>query len=656
MLIVRLLVLASLPILDLAVGFEVSENFRTRHCGEEFCWSLLIIAANALLSWAAVYFALFLLAIAAARMPSVILRGPLPMIFSLPLILLITILLMQCSWSWFLGLNFGFLPSTDIVVFLVENLARIPRHLLQTAPAETIGLTLAVLLLSFALVQLFFDPARRMKQPMGTGLVFAALMVTAFGAYLSAPHARAKFSAIAFNKMLLVRLDPSQADYVLNTALEKTFIPRLPSPPIAKADGDHPVIVVLVESLRRDLIHTDPTPIPFLKSLAEGDGIFFDKAYATASHSNYADVAFWYSRYPMRSLNLQSYPTDAGYRGTSIFKLMKEHGYTTGYISSQNELWGEMINWLNVPAEVDYFYHSENFRGKTWYSQGGGLAGMIRMGMATAGKIEDSQTLKIATRWIEGLANKQRFFLGMNLQNTHFSYVIPPGGARPYQPSEIGSGALYYLWPAALKTVVRNRYLNAVHNLDQELSAFAAALKAWNLWDEALVVIVGDSGEAFHEHGFGNHSGPMYDEVMRTFVMVKPPRNSDLPRDSFQGAVSHLDITATIPDILGMEVPASFQGRPVFQPGGSRPVFMHSNALVKQTGLVHWPWKLLKTYYPFEKTELYDLIQDPGERKNLADLESASAHRLSEQLDLWISRHLLYYSAPEYYGRYNPPK
>ena len=72
----------------------------------------------------------------------------------------------------------------------------------------------------------------------------------------------------------------------------------------------------------------------------------------------------------------------------------------------------------------------------------------------------------------------------------------------------------------------------------------------------------------------------MYDEVMRTFVMVKPPRNSDLPRDSFQGAVSHLDITATIPDILGMEVPASFQGRPVFQPGGSRPVFMHSNALV----------------------------------------------------------------------------
>jgi arylsulfatase A-like enzyme len=654
MLIVRLLLLASLPILDLAVGFLVSENFRTRHCGDEFCWSLLAIAANAALTWAAIYLGLFLLVIAAARIPSIILRG----LLSLLLTLLVATLLIQCSFTWSLGLTSGFLPSTDIVAFLIDNLTRIPQHLLQTAPAMTFGISFTALLFSFALTKLFSGPTRRMRLPLGAVLIFAAWTATAFGAYLSAPSAIAKFSAVAFNKMLLVRFDPSHADYVLDTALKKTFVARAPSAPITKAGSGHPVIVILVESLRRDLIHMDPTPVPFLKSLAEGDGIFFDKAYATASHSNYADVAFWYSRYPMRSLNLQYYPTDAGYRGTSIFKLMKQHGYTTGYISSQNELWGKMINWLNVPAEVDYFYHSEDFAGDTWYHKADrkGIGQLIRMGIATAGKIEDSQTLKIASRWIEGLGNERRFFLGMNLQNTHFSYVIPPGGARPYQPSEIESGALYYLWPVALKTVVRNRYLNAVHNLDRELSSFAAALKARNLWDEALVVIVGDSGEAFHEHGFGNHSGPMYDEVMRTFVMVKPPKTSALPRETFQEAVSHLDITATIPDILGMPIPASFQGRPVFKPGAAGPVFMHSNALVKQNGLVHWPWKLLKTYYPFEKTELYDLARDPGETRNLAESESGNAARLSGQLDLWINRHLLYYSAPEYYRRYNPPK
>ena len=244
----------------------------------------------------------------------------------------------------------------------------------------------------------------------------------------------------------------------------------------------------------------------------------------------------------------------------------------------------------------------------------------------------------------------------MNLQNTHFSYVNPPGGITPYQPAETDAGAIYYLWPKELKEIFRNKYLNAVVNLDRQLAAFADDLKTKGLWDDALVVIVGDSGEAFHEHGFGNHSGPMYDEVMRTFVLVKPPLGSPVPRGTYTKVISHLDITATIPDLLGIPVPASFQGRSVFGPDKARPVFMHTNAIIKQNGLVSWPWKLLKTYYPFEKAELYNLAQDPGETMNLTASEPATTQALSGQLDLWINRHLLYYSGPEYYLRYNPPK
>jgi arylsulfatase A-like enzyme len=331
-----------------------------------------------------------------------------------------------------------------------------------------------------------------------------------------------------------------------------------------------------------------------------------------------------------------------------------------------------MINWLNVRGEVDYFYHSENFDGGTWHNDDDkvGIANLIRKGIATAGKIEDSQTLKVATNWIDGLADQDRFFLGMNLQNTHFSYVNPPGGATPHQPSDIASGALYYLWPVELKEVIRNKYLNAVYNLDQQLAVFADRLKARNLWDRSLIVIVGDRGEAFHEHGFGNHSGPMYDEVMRTFVMIKPPKGSALKRGTFDGAVSHLDITATIPDLLDIPVPDSFQGVSILRNSGNSdgetpvretsvrktPVFMHTNAVVKQSGVVHWPWKLLKTYYPFEKMELYHLEQDPGEQRNLAETEVNQTDQLSGELDLWINRHLLYYSAPKYYKNYSPPK
>ncbi len=651
MFVTRLFAFAGLPVFNFAVAYYVSGEYRAETCGDGICWPLAVIAANGLLTWAAIYFGLFLLAIAAVRMPWFVLRAPLYALLAG----LVMILLLQCLLSWYMGITGGMLPSADMVVFVISNAARIPQHLLQTAPAMTLGVVFFTLMFSLGLAAMIVGPAGRVKLPAASILVF--WIAAALGTYFTAPHAEAKFSALAFNKMLLVKVDPRFDDYKMDASLEKTFVKRSPPAVPGKIGGNHPVIVILVESLRRDLIEMEPTPIPFLRSLAEGGGIFFDKAYATASHSNYADVAFWYSRYPMRSLGLQLYLPEADYRGTSLFKLMKQYGYATGYISSQNELWGDMINWLRVPGEVDYFYHSENFDGETWLNKDDekGIIKLIREGVATAGKIEDSRTLDIATRWIDSLKNQDRFFLGMNLQNTHFTYVIPPGGVTPYQPSEIESGALYYFWPKALKQVVRNRYLNAVHNLDRLLAAFAARLKARNLWDNALVVIVGDSGEAFHEHGVGNHSGAMYDEVMRTFVLIKPPKNSPVQRGIHKATVSHLDITATIPRILGIPVPASFQGHPVFQRDKTKAVFMHTNAIVQQNGMVRWPWKILKSSYPFKQVELYNLEQDPGETRNLAITEAAKTRRLSEELDLWVNRHLLYYSAPKYYNVYNPP-
>lgn len=443
MLVLRLLILAALPVFDLAVGVFVSGDYRAKYCGEGICWPLVLIAANGALTWATIYAALFLLAIAAARLPAIILRVPL--FLGLGFCALFVVVL--CAFAWAFGLNSGFLPSGNIVIFALDNAMRTPQNLLQTAPVKTLMLAVAILLLSLVLARLMTAPARRVSLPRGAWTISFALIMAAKGTYLTAPHVTAKFSAIAFNKMLLVRLDPSFDDYQLDTALAATFVERAPAQPVTRIKTSHSVIVILIESLCRVLIEMEPSPLPFMKALATRGGIYFDKAYATASHSNYADVAFWYSRHPMRSLGLQTYPKDGAYRGTSIFKLMKQNGYTTGYISSQNELWGSMVNWLNLPGEVGYFYHSENFAGDTWYNREDkkGIGGLIRKRVATAGKIEDSQTLQIASRWIESLGKQRRFFQGMNLQNTHFSYVNPPGGITPYQPAETDAGAIYYL-------------------------------------------------------------------------------------------------------------------------------------------------------------------------------------------------------------------
>lgn len=418
------------------------------------------------------------------------------------------------------------------------------------------------------------------------------------------------------------------------------------------------VIVVLVESLRYDLLTKHPEAIPFLKSLHDKQ-LGFERAYATASHSNLTDLAFWYSQYPLRSHNKENYPVDAAWRGTSLFGAFKNAGYTTAYISSQNEKWGSMINWLRT-GDVDYFYHSEDYQGETWenFDDLPGLAGMLKRGFVTAGKIEDSETLRIAFKWIDRhLHDKQGngYFLGMNLQNTHYSYVIPPHGSEPYQPSDLGFKAIYYSWPESKKEQVRNRYLNAVFNIDRLLEDFANFLKRKGLWNECIFAVVGDNGEAFYEHGFGNHSGPMYDEAVRTFAVIKLPDSMQHLARIIPFPVSHIDIAASIPALAGIPIPQSFQGVSLFATEDEpRPVFMYSNAIVRQYGIVSWPWKLLLTEFPKTRIELYNLAEDPAEIVERSADHPLELEALKKHLVFWILTQRRYYDQ-ELYLKKDPP-
>ncbi len=82
---------------------------------------------------------------------------------------------------------------------------------------------------------------------------------------------------------------------------------------------------------------------------------------------------------------------------------------------------------------------------------------------------------------------------------------------------------------------------------------------------------------------------------------------------------------------------------------------MHSNAIVAQHGIVEWPWKFVQTYYPYDRHELYNLDNDPGERRNLIGEEIPVLDRLRRDLDGWVERQLLYYSDEEIYLNFAPP-
>ena len=563
------------------------------------------------------------------------------------------LLILAAMFAYFLAL-WGYvianrrMPNPEAVVFLLDNAARVPQHLLQTAPILTIALAAAALLLAvFTRIAI-----RTLTPPALTGHPGRAALAGGL-------------SLVASFLSLPAGLDPSPVAFAMAAAPEQRIDARARAhiqslAPAARAVAEHadrkyPVIVILVESLRHDLLTDYPEAIPFLKSLND-QNIGFDYAYATASHSNLTDLAFWYGQYPLRGSGFEGFPVDAAWRGTSMFRAFREAGYATAYISSQNELWGNMQNWLRTP-DVDYYFHSEDFKGQTWENKDDvhGLARLIKQGLATAGKVEDSETIATALQWIDRRSAAGGFFLGMNLQNTHFSYVMPPHATEPYQPADIGFRAVYYYWPKERAGQVRNRYLNAVHNVDRLLAKFAEELKRRNLWEECLLVVLGDNGEAFHEHGFGNHSGPMYDEVVRTLAIVKPPGSTRMRAIRVRQPVSHIDIAASVPALAGLRVPESFQGRPAHQATTVKaPVFMYSNAIVRQYGVIEWPWKLMLTELPEMRSELYRLDDDAGEQRNLYLEAAGTASALKERLESWKATQRAYYALGAYADKLPP--
>jgi lipoteichoic acid synthase len=64
-----------------------------------------------------------------------------------------------------------------------------------------------------------------------------------------------------------------------------------------------------------------------------------------------------------------------------------------------------------------------------------------------------------------------------------------------------------------------NRYLNAVAWTDQVAGILASALKHAGLLENTLLVITGDHGEAFEEHGQSVHNFSVYNEEVRIPLM-----------------------------------------------------------------------------------------------------------------------------------------
>lgn len=167
--------------------------------------------------------------------------------------------------------------------------------------------------------------------------------------------------------------------------------------------------------------------------------------------------------------------------------------------------------------------------------------------------------------------------------------------------------------------LVRALYDAGVGALDRDLGTFFADLRRAGLWDDTLVVVTADHGEAFAEHGRFLHV-TAHEEVLRVPLLVKWP-NGRRAGATTERPSTGLDVAPTLLGHFGVAAP-DLVGEDLAQPPRSRRAALTSLHAVRLDR-----WKLLLPT-PEHPGGLYDLVADPGEHRDLLAAHPVEAERL----------------------------
>ncbi len=180
-----------------------------------------------------------------------------------------------------------------------------------------------------------------------------------------------------------------------------------------------------------------------------------------------------------------------------------------------------------------------------------------------------------------------------------------------------------------------NRYDNGVVQADAIIEELFSALDQKGYLESAMVVILADHGEGLGEHfGASGHafSGSLYQEFLRIPLLIYDESAGNYANLDF---ATHVDIAPTIVSRLGLQVPSSWEGRPLLDPGVRE--FSHHYMDTYDVPLYAVLHQTRGTIYKYlqqsGREEFFDLTADPHERQNLmSSIDQTIVTRLKERL------------------------
>ncbi|RMF85307.1 MAG: hypothetical protein D6744_01615, partial [Planctomycetota bacterium] len=363
--------------------------------------------------------------------------------------------------------------------------------------------------------------------------------------------------------------------------------PSAPSP-AAAGERDRPLSVLLIsmDTTRADHLgcYGHPAnPTPNIDAVAK-QGALFEHCYSPApitlpSHS---------------SMFTSTLPFVHGVRDNGVYRLRPENLTITEVLKQQG---------YATAAVVGAFVLDRAFGLSQGFDEYDDVR-RVDVGGTDRSRIRDADEVTDRALALLEKIGSQRFFLFVHYFDPHERYEPPPRWAGKFD----------------------DPYLEEIAFVDEQIGRLLAGLEKAGLSDRTLVVITADHGEGRGDHDESTHGYFVYDSTLRVPLILRAPRGVPAGR-RISAQVRLIDLAPTILELTGAgRLPqaqgASFVSLLQGVVTGDVPRPSYGESFFPRTYLKFSQLRSLRAdgwkFIHADPPELYHVVEDPGETRNLA--------------------------------------
>ncbi len=410
------------------------------------------------------------------------------------------------------------------------------------------------------------------------------------------------------------------------------------------------VLLISIDTLRADHLgsYGDPHGLtPHLDRVAD-EGVLFTQAVTSSPWTLPAMASLFTAQYPRRhgagALTNGRTPLGRSPLPPASWTLpsaLHEHGFrthaivTNPYLALRYGFGAGFDSYENITIESEAFLA---------FSQTTALRLLTSAWPAVASGDRGETVSRRACQWLDKAVRSEPFFLWLHYIDPHPPYsragatshrsmrgdmslepALKDTGIGSTSPdiARLRSGEVRL--SASEKEAVHDLYRAEVRSVDQAVGSVLDTLQHLGLSRRTLVVIVGDHGEEFWEHGGVEHGRTVYDEVVRIPLLIRWPGHLP-PALRVSAVVRITDVAPTVLDLLHLPTPPPSDGKSLvglMHGEESQPrVALIENMLFAEERIGIRTDRQKYVRWETGKEEAYDLASDPAECRDLA----ASAH------------------------------